>query len=106
MQPLRQDGRQGAVGGGQEMRGGMDVRRVPYQERERQRWFDFLTQECTRRDGLLCFYDREKSPGVLSCCLALARHLEAPSAAPPAGPQAREREEEPGPWPVAPWGPG
>lgn len=36
------------------------------------RWYDFLAEECQKDDGLLCFYDREKSPEVAYFCGLLA----------------------------------
>ena len=38
-------------------------------------WYSFLKEECCRDDGLLCFYDREKSPQVSYLCGVLAQHL-------------------------------
>lgn len=38
-------------------------------------WHSFLKEECVRDDGLLCFYDREKSPQVSYLCGVLAQHL-------------------------------
>lgn len=86
----------------------MDVRRVPAREAEHRRWFDFLAAECTRRDGLLCFYDREKSSRVLASCQALARHLEGRKATcgPPASARGREDELCPFSLPAVPRGPG
>jgi hypothetical protein len=32
------------------------------------RWYSFLADECRKDNGLLCFYDREKSPQVAYFC--------------------------------------
>lgn len=76
----------------------MDVRRVPAKEGDGQRWFDFLAAECTRRDGLLCFYDLEKSPQVVFFCQLLGRRLKARAALPASAVPGPGREEEPCPF--------
>jgi hypothetical protein len=88
--------------------GGRRVPSLPAGEAERRRWFDFLAAESGRHDGLLCFYDREKSPRVLSSCQVLAQRLQARmwSPAPPAPGPDREEEPCPFPFPAEPWGPG
>lgn len=90
------------------MGGDMDVRRVPAREAAARRWFDFLAAECTRRDGLLCFYDQEKSSRVLTSCQALARHLDGRVATSDSPASGRGREDEPCPFslPAVPRGPG
>jgi hypothetical protein len=35
-------------------------------------WYSFLADECWKDDGLLCFYDRNKSPEVAYFCGLLA----------------------------------
>jgi hypothetical protein len=35
-------------------------------------WYGFLADECRKDDGLLCFYDRNKSPEVAYFCGLLA----------------------------------
>ncbi len=39
------------------------------------RWYGFLAEECRKDDGLLCFYDRDKSPEVAYFCGLLANCL-------------------------------
>jgi hypothetical protein len=41
-------------------------------------WFNCLQEECLGRDGLLCFYDRPKSPQVDFSCEVLARYVAGP----------------------------
>jgi hypothetical protein len=48
---------------------------LPNAEEVRTRWFEFLQAECGERDGLLCFYDHQKSRQVSSLCQVLARQL-------------------------------
>lgn len=38
-------------------------------------WYSFLEEECRKENGLLCFYDRHKSPEVAYFCGLLARCL-------------------------------
>lgn len=38
-------------------------------------WHSFLEEECRKENGLLCFYDRHKSPEVAYFCGLLARCL-------------------------------
>lgn len=84
------------------------VRSQPALEAERRRWFDFLAAECTRRDGLLCFYDREKSPGVVSSIRVLGRHLQARGVPPACPAPGKDREDDPCLLflPLTPGGPG
>jgi hypothetical protein len=42
-----------------------------------EQWFSFLQEESIRQNGLLCFYEPEKSQEVAHCCGILSKHLEA-----------------------------
>lgn len=42
-----------------------------------EKWFSFLVEESSRPNGLLCFYESEKSQKVAHCCMILSKHLEA-----------------------------
>lgn len=96
------------VGGAEAGRG--ESRMMPSEsarDAQRRRWFDFLAAESARPDGLLCFYDREKSFRVLDSCRVLARRLTrggATSSPPGPGPTP---EDEPCPFnePAIPGGP-
>ena len=41
------------------------------------RWYSFLEEESLGPDGLLCFYDVQKSPEVSQCCTLLVEGLPA-----------------------------
>jgi hypothetical protein len=42
-----------------------------------EKWFRFLQEESNKQDGLLCFYEIEKSQEVARCCEILSENLEA-----------------------------
>jgi hypothetical protein len=54
----------------------------------REHWHNFLADECQKDNGLLCFYDRQKSPEVAYLCGLLADCL--------MGASEKSGEEEPG----------
>ncbi len=88
--------------------GGRGVRWQPAPNDDQSRWFDFLAAETSRRDGLLCFYDREKSPRVMSSIRVLARHLQARGAPPACPAPGKDPEDDPCLLflPLTPGGPG